>query len=358
MAGDTLEQADLQGGGRLPGVAVHRRSGHRRGPGGLLRRSRGARLPLRQDAPHPQQRRRRDLDRPCDHQQHSARRPRCRHHRAGLGHAGDELVHGRDLGTHRPVPGARSLGAGADRRVGPPLQQAAGRDTQRLARELDAALDRRRAHLGAARAEHRLRPARTGAGLGRRAAVRRHGRGGRPRRGAACHFHRRGAVVASRRHRPPSRRLPRRAPAVHGAARRRAGRRGAAVYPPHGQRRGRNPLLPLQRPRAHLVAAGADRDDRLRSARTPDPSGGRAAALYLRATQHAVRPARLPVGGRGPFLADGRRDRPAGRRAQHGPGYPASAELAPGELLTVYYQVDRPGEKASINATRWSLGGS
>ena len=38
-------------------------------------------------------------------------------------------------------------------------------------------------------------------------------------------------------------------------------------------------------------------------------------------------------------------------------GYPASAELSPGELLTVYYQVDRPGEKVSINATRWSLGG-
>jgi hypothetical protein len=38
-------------------------------------------------------------------------------------------------------------------------------------------------------------------------------------------------------------------------------------------------------------------------------------------------------------------------------GYPASAEVSPGELLTVYYQVDRPGEKVSINATRWSLGG-
>ena len=37
-------------------------------------------------------------------------------------------------------------------------------------------------------------------------------------------------------------------------------------------------------------------------------------------------------------------------------GYPASAELSPGEVLTVYYQVDRPGEKVSINATRWSLG--
>jgi hypothetical protein len=36
-------------------------------------------------------------------------------------------------------------------------------------------------------------------------------------------------------------------------------------------------------------------------------------------------------------------------------GYPASVELEPGELLTVYYQVDRPGEKASLLATRWSL---
>ena len=39
-------------------------------------------------------------------------------------------------------------------------------------------------------------------------------------------------------------------------------------------------------------------------------------------------------------------------------GYPASAEVSPGEVLTVYYQVDRPGEKVSINATRWSLAGS
>ena len=31
--------------------------------------------------------------------------------------------------------------------------------------------------------------------------------------------------------------------------------------------------------------------------------------------------------------------------------------MSPGELLTVYYQVDRPGEKVSINATRWSLAG-
>ncbi|MCY4373702.1 MAG: sialidase family protein, partial [Spirochaetaceae bacterium] len=38
-------------------------------------------------------------------------------------------------------------------------------------------------------------------------------------------------------------------------------------------------------------------------------------------------------------------------------GYPASAEVSPGEVLTVYYQVDRPGEKVCINATRWSLGG-
>lgn len=36
-------------------------------------------------------------------------------------------------------------------------------------------------------------------------------------------------------------------------------------------------------------------------------------------------------------------------------GYPASVELEPGELLTVYYQIDRPGEKASLMATRWSL---
>ena len=36
-------------------------------------------------------------------------------------------------------------------------------------------------------------------------------------------------------------------------------------------------------------------------------------------------------------------------------GYPASVELKKGELLTVYYQVDRVGEKTSLMATRWSL---
>ena len=36
-------------------------------------------------------------------------------------------------------------------------------------------------------------------------------------------------------------------------------------------------------------------------------------------------------------------------------GYPATAELDPEEFFTVYYQIDQPGEKVSINATRWSL---
>ena len=65
-------------------------------------------------------------------------------------------------------------------RMGTALQQDPGRDPPRLAGELDAALDRRRADLGAAGAQHRLRAARTGAGRRRRAAVRRHRRGGRP----------------------------------------------------------------------------------------------------------------------------------------------------------------------------------
>ena len=37
-------------------------------------------------------------------------------------------------------------------------------------------------------------------------------------------------------------------------------------------------------------------------------------------------------------------------------GYPASLELQPGEILTVYYQIDEPPEKTSLMATRWSLG--
>ena len=37
-------------------------------------------------------------------------------------------------------------------------------------------------------------------------------------------------------------------------------------------------------------------------------------------------------------------------------GYPATVEMEPGELLTVYYQIDPPDHKPSIQATRWSLG--
>lgn len=36
-------------------------------------------------------------------------------------------------------------------------------------------------------------------------------------------------------------------------------------------------------------------------------------------------------------------------------GYPATVEIEPGELLTVYYQIDPPDHKPSIQATRWSL---
>ncbi len=36
-------------------------------------------------------------------------------------------------------------------------------------------------------------------------------------------------------------------------------------------------------------------------------------------------------------------------------GYPATVEMSPGEMLTVYYQADRPDEKPSIMATRWTL---
>lgn len=36
-------------------------------------------------------------------------------------------------------------------------------------------------------------------------------------------------------------------------------------------------------------------------------------------------------------------------------GYPSTVETSPGEMLTVYYQTDRPGEKTSIMATRWTL---
>ena len=39
-------------------------------------------------------------------------------------------------------------------------------------------------------------------------------------------------------------------------------------------------------------------------------------------------------------------------------GYPATAEILPGEFLTVYYQRHEAGEKVSINATRWSLTGA
>ena len=36
-------------------------------------------------------------------------------------------------------------------------------------------------------------------------------------------------------------------------------------------------------------------------------------------------------------------------------GYPASAQLADSSIVTVYYQVDRDGEKTCLMGTRWRL---
>jgi hypothetical protein len=36
-------------------------------------------------------------------------------------------------------------------------------------------------------------------------------------------------------------------------------------------------------------------------------------------------------------------------------GYPASVQLDDGSILTVYYQVDKEGEKTSLMSTHWRL---
>jgi len=38
-------------------------------------------------------------------------------------------------------------------------------------------------------------------------------------------------------------------------------------------------------------------------------------------------------------------------------GYPASVELQDGDMFTVYYQIDQPGEKTCLMGTRWTLPG-
>lgn len=38
-------------------------------------------------------------------------------------------------------------------------------------------------------------------------------------------------------------------------------------------------------------------------------------------------------------------------------GYPASVEMDDGRILTVYYQIDQPGEKTCLMSTHWTLGG-
>ncbi len=38
-------------------------------------------------------------------------------------------------------------------------------------------------------------------------------------------------------------------------------------------------------------------------------------------------------------------------------GYPASVELDDGTILTVYYQIDQPGEKTCLMSTRWMISG-
>ena len=70
----------------------------------------------------------------------------------------------------------------------------------------------------------------------------------------------------------------------------------------------------------------------------------------------------LPHGQRACISPDGGDTWPMEREAvlrDDGPsidlGYPATAELSPGELLTVYYQQERLGDKVCIQATRWSL---
>lgn len=36
-------------------------------------------------------------------------------------------------------------------------------------------------------------------------------------------------------------------------------------------------------------------------------------------------------------------------------GYPSSVEMPDGSIFTVYYQIDKPGEKPCIMATRWEV---
>jgi len=36
-------------------------------------------------------------------------------------------------------------------------------------------------------------------------------------------------------------------------------------------------------------------------------------------------------------------------------GYPASVQLDDGSILTVYYQIDKPGEKTCLMGTHWRL---
>jgi hypothetical protein len=36
-------------------------------------------------------------------------------------------------------------------------------------------------------------------------------------------------------------------------------------------------------------------------------------------------------------------------------GYPAAVQLADGSIISVYYQLDKAGEKTSLIGTRWRL---
>jgi hypothetical protein len=36
-------------------------------------------------------------------------------------------------------------------------------------------------------------------------------------------------------------------------------------------------------------------------------------------------------------------------------GYPSSVQLEDGSIFTVYYQIDRPGEKTCLMGTRWKI---
>ena len=350
-----LEQAHMQGAGRLSRLGDHRAEGRRRTAGGVFRQAGVALVPVRSQRDHSEFGRRREVVGAGDHQQHAARRPRHGPFSDAVGYRHHELVHRGRLAGPRTL--SRAHGRPDDLRLGAPLQE-----------------------------DRPTRPSTGGTGAGRAAA-----------RMEGCTWEPAVASIASSPHGPTE--LQDGSLLYVGTGKPGNGELvsvrstddgqswqtiGSIPVPdehkeqmpyaePHAIETDDGRIVSLWRhiPRnrhdaAFMQQSESDDGGRTWTVAHPTPMWGYPPHLIklhdgsILAT-YGIR--RSPFGQRACLSYDGGRtwdidneiilrdDAPNGDL-----GYPSTVELGPGELLSIYYQIDVIGEKTCFIATRWSLG--